>query len=169
MKIDYQQISPQIDTKAFVAEGAKIIGDVTVGMESSIWYNCVLRGDVDSIIIGTGTNVQDATVIHTSRFNGKTIIGNNVTIGHTAIIHACKIMDMAFIGMGAIIMDNVIVEPYGFVAAGTLIPPGKIVKSYQLWAGTPGKLIRQLTEKEIFLIDDSYKHYVKLAKKHKNS
>lgn len=167
--IKYNDIYPNVDKSVFLGCGAKIIGDVTVGANSSIWYNCVLRGDVDSIIIGKNTNVQDCSVLHSSRFNGKTIIGDNVTIGHTAVVHACKIMDNAFIGMHSTIMDNVVVEEYGFVAAGALISPNKIIKSRQLWAGVPGKYIRDITEDELFLIKDSWKHYVKLANNHSKS
>lgn len=164
--IKYNDIYPNIDKSVFLGSGSKIIGDVSVGENSSIWYNCVLRGDVDSIIIGENTNIQDCSVLHSSRFNGKTIIGNNVTIGHTAVVHACKIMDNAFIGMHSTIMDNVVIEEYGFVAAGALISPNKIVKSRQLWAGVPAKYLRDITEDEFLLIKDSWEHYVKLANNH---
>ena len=164
--IKYNDFYPKVDKSVFLGHGARVIGDVTIGENSSIWYNCVLRGDVDSIKIGKNTNVQDGSVIHSSRFNGKTIIGNNVTVGHAALIHACKIMDNGFVGMHSTIMDNVVIEEYGFVGAGALISPNKIVKSRQLWAGVPAKYIRDITEDEFFLIKDSWEHYVKLAHNH---
>lgn len=166
MSIEYRGILPQIDNSAFIADGARIIGDVRIGKNSSIWYNSVLRGDVDSIFIGKETNIQDNTVIHTSRFNGKTIIGDKVTIGHSAVIHACQVRDLGFIGMGAILMDNVVVESYGFIAAGALVTPGKIVGPKELWAGRPAKFIRKISEEEIILIEDSSEHYANLAKEY---
>lgn len=163
----YLNHTPNIAPTAFVASGAKIIGRVSVGENAGIWYNCVLRGDVDEIIIGSGTNIQDCTVIHSSRFNGKSFVGSNVTIGHSVVVHACTIMDNSFIGMHSTIMDNVVVEPYGFVAAGAVVSPGKLVRSYELWAGVPAKFIRKITQEEIELIDESATHYISLALKHK--
>lgn len=161
--IPYLDKKPNIKDSVFIGDFTAIIGDVHIGEKSNIWYNCTLRGDVAPIYIGENTNIQDGTVIHTSRFNGATHIGSNVTVGHKAMIHACNIKDYAFIGMGSIILDNVIVEEYGMVAAGALISPGKVVKSRELWAGIPARIIRVLTDKDIELIEDSAKHYVKLA------
>src|SRR5690349_644884 len=108
--ITFNGLIPKIDKTAFIAQGAMIAGDVTIGKNSGIWFNSVLRGDVNPIKIGDCTNVQDGTIIHTSRFDGPVIIGNNITIGHLALIHACTIMDNAFIGMQSTIMDKTIVE-----------------------------------------------------------
>lgn len=167
--IPYNGINPKIHDTVLLAVGCRIIGDVKIGENSSIWYNSVLRGDVAPIEIGENVNIQDGTIIHTSRFNGGTTIGDNTTVGHSVVIHACTIHDYGFIGMGSIIMDKVIVESYGFVAAGALVSPGKVIKSNELWAGVPAKFIRKITTEEISLINDSYKHYVKLSKEHKKS
>ncbi|MDF2965214.1 MAG: caiE [Rickettsiaceae bacterium] len=164
MKIlSYRDKKPRIDDSAFIAEGAIIIGDVTIAAESSVWFNSVIRGDVARIEIGRATNIQDGTIIHVSRNDGPTLIGNRVTIGHRAVIHACTIYDEAFIGMSATILDKAIIEPQGFIAAGALLSPGKIVKSRELWAGVPAKFIRHLNQDEIDYLAKSSDNYVKLA------
>lgn len=150
---------PNISPKAFVAPSASIIGDVTIGEGSGVWFNSVIRGDVEPISIGKNTNIQDGTVIHVTRNGGKTIIGDNVTIGHKALIHACHLMDECFVGMGAIIMDNVIVESGAMVAAGSLLTNNKIVKSGEIWAGNPAKFFRKLTEEESKFIMISANNY----------
>lgn len=158
----YNKILPKIGANSFIAENAFIIGDVTIGENSSIWYNSTLRGDVAPIKIGSRTNIQDGTVIHTSRYNGGTFIGDDVTVGHMALLHACQLKDFSFIGMSATIMDNAVIESFGFVAAGALISPGKIVKSKELWAGVPAKFIRNLTQKECDHIRESSENYQQL-------
>lgn len=162
--ISYKNSTPKIAEGVYIADGCVIVGDVKISDGSSIWFNSVLRGDVAPIIIGRDTNIQDGSVIHTSRFNGPVSIGDNVTIGHMALIHACTIKDNAFIGMRATIMDYVIVEEYGFVAAGAVVTPNKIVKSKELWAGLPAKFIRYLTDQEIEQMIDTNINYVQLAK-----
>jgi carbonic anhydrase/acetyltransferase-like protein (isoleucine patch superfamily) len=161
--LSYRDKKPQIHDSAFIAEGAIIIGDVTIGEQSNIWFNSVIRGDVARVEIGKQTNIQDGTIIHTSRYNGPTIIGDRVTIGHKALIHACTIEDEAFIGMSATIMDKAIIEKYGFVAAGALVPPGKVIKSKELWSGVPAKFTRYLTQQEVDYITESSDNYVNLA------
>lgn len=161
--INYLDKSPKITSSAYIADGVKIIGDVSIGAFSSIWFNSVIRGDVARVEIGSYTNIQDGSVIHTSRDDGPTIIGDKVTIGHKAMIHACTIHSEAFIGMSAVILDKAIIEKHGFVAAGAVISPGKIVKSGELWAGVPAKPIRKLSKEEITEILTSSDHYVKLA------
>ncbi len=165
--IPYLNKIPKIDKSAFIASGAKIIGDVTIGAFSSVWFNCTVRGDVARIEIGQHTNIQDGTVIHTSRNDGPTIIGDRVTVGHKAMLHACIINDEAFIGMSATILDKAIIEKHGFVAAGALIPPRKIVKSKELWAGVPAKFIRLLSDEEIKYILKSSDNYVRLTSDYK--
>lgn len=155
----YKGISPKIAKDAFVAPSADIIGDVEIGSESSIWFNCVLRGDVAEIRIGKRTNIQDGTVIHVTRNGHPTIIGDGVTVGHNAMLHACKLESGSFVGMGATIMDNVIVQSGAMVAAGALVTPGKTVKSGQIWAGNPAKYFRDLTEEEAAFISISEKNY----------
>jgi carbonic anhydrase/acetyltransferase-like protein (isoleucine patch superfamily) len=157
----YNEIYPKISKDSFIAPGAKIIGDVTIGSKCGIWFNNVIRGDVAYVHIGDRTNVQDGTVIHVTRNGHPTIIGSGVTIGHKALLHACKLEDSCFIGMGATIMDDVIVETGAMVAAGSLITPKKIVKKGEIWAGNPGKFFRNLTQKETDFIKISENNYVK--------
>ncbi len=175
--ISYKTITPIIDSSAFIASNAVISGDTVIGKNSSIWYGCVIRGDVAKIRIGNYTNIQDNSVIHVTRANhlqnktgdagGPVIIGDNVTIGHHAIIHACIIEDNAFIGMGAIIMDLARIESFALVAAGAVITPGKIVKSGQIWGGNPAKYLRDLTKEEKDYILVSAKNYAELADEYK--
>lgn len=162
--IAFKNITPVIDPGAYISSSVDVIGAVTIGKDSSIWFASVLRGDVAPISIGLKTNIQDGTIIHTSRFDGPTNIGNNVTIGHRAVIHACTIEDYGFIGMGAIILDKARVESFGFVAAGAVVPPGKTVGSKELWSGVPARYVRNLSDKEIENIEESAEHYVRLSK-----
>lgn len=176
--LPYRGILPKIDQSAFVAHSAIISGNVEIGENSGIWYGCVLRGDVTKITIGKNTNIQDNTVIHGTRPNhaqNKTgaegapvIIGDNVTIGHSAIVHACIIEDNTFIGMGSIIMDLARVEQFGMLAAGAVLTPGKIIKSGQIWAGNPAKYFRDLNESERNYIKISANNYAELANEYKS-
>ena len=161
--VTYKNTFPSIDSTVYIGSGCAIIGAVEIKKKSSIWFNSVLRGDMAPIIIGESTNIQDGSVIHTSRFNGPVNIGNNVTIGHMALIHACTINDNAFIGMRTMLMDFVIVEEYGFVAAGSVVTPNKIVKSKELWMGSPAKCVRFITDKELDQMKDTTNSYVNLA------
>jgi carbonic anhydrase/acetyltransferase-like protein (isoleucine patch superfamily) len=167
--IEYKGKYPQIHPDAFIGDGVVIIGDVEIGENSSIWFNSVLRGDVAPIKIGENTNLQDGSVIHTSRFDGPVIIGNNVTIGHMALIHACKIQDNAFIGMRSMVMDHAIVEEYGFVAAGSVVTPNKVVKSRELWIGFPARCSRILSDEDIEKMRDTNKTYLRLKNEYKES
>lgn len=161
--VKFKNISPQIDPETYVSEGVHIIGDVKIGSGSSIWYGSVIRGDVAPVVIGQNTNIQDGTIIHTSRVDGGTYIGNNVTVGHRALLHACKLCDDSFVGMGAIVMDRAVVESFAIVAAGALVTNGKVVKSRQLWAGVPAKYVRDISDEEVDAIKHSSENYVKLA------
>lgn len=156
----YKNTRPFIDKRAFIAPSADIIGDVHVGEESGIWFGCVVRGDVAEIRIGKRTNIQDGTIIHVTRNGHPTLIGSGVTIGHQALLHACKLEDSCFIGMNATLMDDVIVESGAMVAAGALVTPGKIIPKGQIWAGNPAKYFRDLTEKETAYIKISEQNYV---------
>jgi len=169
MLLTYLDKKPQLHNSVFIASGAKIIGDVTISAESNIWYNTIVRGDVAPICIGSNTNIQDGSVIHTSRFNGPCRIGDRVTVGHMCLLHACNLHDDAFVGMYSTLMDNSVVESFGFLAANSLLTPGKIVKSYELWAGSPAKFIRKLNDNELFLIQDTPPHYIMLARNHAKS
>lgn len=165
--ISYNGINPIINANAYVAEGCVIAGDVNIASGANIWFNSVLRGDVAKIVIGRDTNIQDGCIIHTSRFDGPTIIGSNVTVGHMALLHACTIEDNAFIGMRATIMDYSEVAEYGFVAAGALVTPNKKIKSRELWAGVPAKFVRYITDAELSHMESTVHNYLKLAASYK--
>ena len=170
--LEYQKKKPIIHKSVLVADGSRIIGDVEILKNSSVWFNCVIRGDVNNIKIGERTNIQDGTIIHVSSngfsANGKmgypTVIGDNGTIGHNATIHACKINDFSLIGMGSVILDNAKIEKYAFVAAGAVVTPGTIIKKYQLWAGNPAKFIREINDTEKKLLENTPDVYEKLRK-----
>lgn len=157
--LPYFATSPRIAEDAFIAEGCCIIGDVTIGSKSGIWFNCVIRGDVAAVTIGERTNIQDGTVIHVTRNGYPTHIGSRVTVGHKALLHACTLEDDCFVGMGATLMDNVVVESGGMVAAGALVTPGKRIKKGEIWAGNPAKFFRMLTEEEAAFIAISEQNY----------
>lgn len=146
-------IVPDIDPTAFVAPGAQVIGDVAIGARSSVWYNCVLRGDLHRIRIGCGSNIQDGSIVHVDSGRGgggghPALIGDNVLIGHLAIVHGCTLMERAFVGMGAIVMDSCVIEPDAMLAAGAMLTPGKRIPAGELWVGRPARLLRVLTAEE---------------------
>lgn len=163
----YKDHFPVIDKTAFIASSANIIGKVKIGAHSSIWFNCVLRGDVEEIVIGNNTNIQDGSVIHVNRFDLPTIIGDGVTIGHQVLLHACRLEDNSFVGMGAIVMDGTIVESEAWVAAGALVTERKIIKSGEIWAGRPAKFFRKLSEEDLRWIRTSAENYKLLAQEYK--
>ncbi len=146
---EFEDKFPRIGERVFIAEDAVIIGDITVGDESSIWYKTVIRGDVNYIKIGKWTSVQDGSIVHVTNGTAPTIIGDYVTVGHGVKLHGCTIKDRCLIGIGAIVLDNVIINEGSIVAAGTLIPPGKEYPPGSLIMGSPGKVVRKLTEEEI--------------------
>lgn len=156
----------RIDASCFIAKDAQIMGDVQIGADSSVWYHAVLRGDVNKIRIGKGTNIQDGCVIHVATFGNGTVIGDRVTVGHMALLHDCVLEDDSFVGMGAIVMDGASVQSGGMLAAGAMLPPGKTVPTGQLWAGSPAKFMRNLTDDDRKMIAWSWDHYVKLAAEH---
>lgn len=155
---------PDYPDSVFVAPSADIIGDVTVGEESSIWFNVTIRGDVNWIEIGSRSNVQDNSCIHVMNQTGPTKIGNEVTIGHNAMIHGCTIHDRVLIGIHATILDKAVVESDVIVAAGSLVPPGKHLESGYLYMGTPAKRVRKLTDEERASIKENSDHYVTYAR-----
>jgi len=160
--LPFNGITPDIDKSAFVAASATITGDVKIGKDTGIWYGCTIRGDVNKVRIGSGTNIQDGSVVHVST-PFATTIGDNVTIGHMALIHACTLQDGCFIGMKACIMDGCVVEKGAMLAAGALLTPGKRIPAGELWAGSPARFVRKVGEKEIAMIEYTAPHYVKLA------
>ena len=163
----FNHILPILGERVFVDPAATVIGDVVIGDDSSVWPGTVIRGDVNHIRIGARTNIQDGTIVHVSHDGpyGKpfaTIIGDDVTVGHGAIVHACILEDACLIGMGATILDGAIVRKNGFVGAGALIPPGKVVGSRELWLGNPAKCVRVLSDKDVEQLYYSAQHYVRL-------
>ncbi len=163
IQLPYRGAKPKIDPAAFVAQGAVIVGDVEIGPQSSIWFGCVLRGDVNVIRVGARTNIQDGTVVHVASKGQGTYIGNDVTVGHMALLHACTLEDNSFVGMKAVVMDGAKVESHAMLAAGALLPPGKIVPKGQLWAGNPAKFWRELTAEDLANFDLRTEQYVELA------
>lgn len=165
----FQNHRPVLGERVYVDPAATVIGRVEIGDDVSIWPGCVVRGDVNTISIGARSNVQDGTIIHVShegpytRPGGfPTVIGSDVTIGHGAIVHACRIGDYCLIGMGARILDGAVVEDYAFLGAGALVAPGKTVRSGELWLGNPARMARKLSDSEIEHLRYSAGHYVKL-------
>jgi len=166
--LPWQGRLPEIDATAFIAPNATVIGDVTIGAESSIWFGCILRGDVNVIRIGARTNIQDGTVIHVTRRTFGTFIGSDITIGHAAVLHGCTLEDCCFIGMGAVLLDGVVIEREAMVAAGAVVTPGKRVKSGELWGGNPARLLRPLTEQDRAHFPVSAANYVELAQQYRD-
>lgn len=163
MILPYKGIKPQIGKNVFIAPNSAVIGDVEIGDESNIWFSVTIRGDVNDIRIGARTNVQDGSVIHvTSDFQG-TYIGDEVTVGHMALLHACRVGNRCLVGMGSILLDGAVMEDGSMLAAGSLLTPGKTVPAGQLWAGRPAKFMRDLTEEEVKFLTWSADHYVTLA------
>lgn len=162
----YRGVLPQIDDQAFVAQTATVIGDVKVGADSGIWYGCVVRGDVNEIRIGERTNIQDLTMIHCAELGQGTYLGDDITVGHAAILHACKVEDNAFIGIQACVMDDCIIEKGAMVAAGALVTPGKIVKAGEVWAGSPAKKMRDIRQSDLDFFEINRQRYVRLAQEY---
>ena len=155
--------TPSIPEDCYVAENATIVGDVTFGSNCSVWFNTVIRGDVNVIRIGDKVNIQDGAVIHCTYQKHPTIIGNNVSIGHNAIVHGCVILDNVLIGMGAIVMDNCVIESNSIVAAGAVVTQNTIVGAGTIWAGVPAKKVKDIDQSnfagEIERISDNYVMY----------
>ncbi len=164
----YLNTTPQLGEGLYLHPSAQVIGDVTVGKDCSIWCNTVLRGDVNRIVIGNCTNVQDFAMGHVSHKNDKKpegsplIIGDYVTIGHQAMLHGCTIGNECLIGMAAIIMDDVVVQDRVMVGAGSLVAPGKVLESGHLYVGRPAVKVRALTPEEIAYLKYSAEHYVRV-------
>ncbi len=156
----YKDKHPVIHPSVFLAENSIVIGDVEIGEDSSVWYGTVIRGDVNYIRIGKGTNIQDNSVVHVTHDTHPTLIGDFVTVGHRVILHGCKIGNYVLIGMGAVVMDGVEIEDYVLVGAGALLTPNKKFPSGVLVAGFPAKVVRDLKEEEIRLIEESAKNYI---------
>lgn len=164
----FKGILPTLGARAYVDPAATVIGDVVLGDDVSIWPDAVLRGDVNYIRVGARSNIQDGTIVHVTHDGPyspggfPTLIGEGVTIGHAAVIHACTIEDYCLIGMHATVLDGAVVKKYGFVGAGSVVPPGKVVGERELWLGNPAQRIRLLTDKQIEQLHYSADHYVRL-------
>ncbi|MCI0752900.1 gamma carbonic anhydrase family protein [Teichococcus vastitatis] len=160
---------PAVDPTAFVAPTAAVIGDVEIGPDASVWYHCVLRGDTNFIRVGARSNVQDGTIVHVARGTLPAIIGDDVTVGHACIIHACTLRNGSFIGMGATVLDGAVVEEGGMLGAGSLLPPGKRIGPNELWLGSPARLVRVMGPEEREQWKATTAHYVELSKRHRTS
>jgi carbonic anhydrase/acetyltransferase-like protein (isoleucine patch superfamily) len=166
--IPYKDRMPKLHETVFVADGAKIIGDVEIGEHCGIWFNAVLRGDVNFIRIGSRTNIQDNSVLHVTSKTAPLNIGSNITIGHNAVLHGCTIEDFCLIGMGAIVMDRAYIHRHSMVAAGAIVLEGFDVPEGMLVAGIPAKVKRALTEKEMQFIRQSAVNYVDYVQAYKS-
>lgn len=165
----YLDTFPTLGERVYVDPAATVIGAVGLGDDVSIWPGCVVRGDVNTISIGARTNIQDGSIVHVThegpftRPGGlPTVIGNDVTVGHGAIVHACTVHEFALIGMGAKILDGAVVSRFGFVGAGAVVPPGKTVGEAELWLGNPARFVRKLGAREIDQLQYSAQHYLRL-------
>lgn len=154
---------PQIGNDCWLAENATIVGDVKMGNQCSVWFNAVVRGDVNSIVFGNKVNIQDGAVIHCTFEKTKTVIGNNVSIGHNALVHGCTIHDNVLIGMGSIVMDDCVVESNSIIAAGAVLLEKTHVKKGEIWAGVPAKKVKDISEElfqgEVMRIANNYVKY----------
>lgn len=165
--LPYRGVYPTLAPSAFLAQTATVIGDVQIGAESGIWYGCVVRGDVNEIRIGERTNIQDLTMIHCAERGQGTYLGNDITVGHSAVLHACTIEDDAFIGIQACVMDDCLVERGAMVAAGALVTPGKVVPAGEVWAGSPAKKLRDINESDLAFFEINRQRYVRLANEYR--
>jgi len=162
----FNGVMPTIMPSAYVAPGAQVIGNVTLGPDASVWYNCVMRADVAPIVVGARSNIQDGSVVHVTRSTDGTFIGEDCLIGHLAMVHGCELHNHSFVGLGAIVMDGCIIERDAMLAAGGLLTPGKWIPRGQLWAGRPAVYVRDLTDRDIARNRAGAAGYVELAKLH---
>ncbi len=167
--------TPQIHESAWIDPHAVLIGDVQVGRDSSVWPMVVARGDVQRIVIGEASNIQDGAVLHVSHDSHycpgglPLIIGNGVTVGHQATLHACEVGNHCLIGIGARVLDGAVLEEHTLLAAGALVTPGKRLQAGHLWVGSPARKLRPLSDEEKEQLEYNARHYVKLAKRHRDS
>lgn len=164
--------TPVIDDSAFIAPGSRIIGDVTIGAESSIWYNCVVRAEVNRIVIGARSNIQDGSIVHCDgpmpgvEDGYPTIIGDDVLVGHNVMLHGCILHDRAFVGLSATVMNGAVIEGDAMLAAGAMLTQGKRIEARQLWAGSPARFVRDLDDAAVMGMRIGVAHYVENAKAH---
>ena len=166
--LPYEGKWPRVAEDAFIAPGAVLIGDVEIGPRASVWYNCVLRGDVNRIVVGEGSNIQDGSVVHCDR-EFPTIIEKGVLVGHMVMVHGTVMEEGSFAGIKACLLDGCHVEAGGMVAAGAIVPPGRRILKGQLWAGVPAKHIRDLKPEEVFNLTDAPRRYEAYARRHRDA
>ena len=160
MILSFQNKTPKIDPSVYIAHNAMVVGDIVIGAESSVWFNAVIRGDVNYIQIGKRTNIQDGCVLHVAREKYPLTIGDEVTVGHNVTLHACSIASRCLIGMGAVVMDGSKIGENCIIGAGALVTPKTLIPSGNMAVGSPAKIKRKLTDDEIRTIQDSANHYV---------
>jgi carbonic anhydrase/acetyltransferase-like protein (isoleucine patch superfamily) len=169
----FNGIWPRIHDSAFIAPGCRIIGDVEIGPEASVWYNCVIRADVNAIRIGARSNIQDGSIIHCESPSARrpegfpTLIGADVLVGHMVMLHGCTLEDRAFVGMGAVVMDGARVSSDAMLAAGALLSPGKVIPPRELWIGRPASFGRGLNDEQLAGMQVGVAHYVENARHHR--
>lgn len=156
-------LTPRLGPRVWIAPTASVIGDVELGPDSNVWFACVLRGDTSPIRVGARTNIQDGSVLHVTGTTIPCILGDDVTVGHMALVHACTLEDRAFVGMGAQVLDGAVIEEEGMLAAGALLTPGKRIGRRELWAGRPARKMRDMSAEERAEWDQTARHYCELA------
>ncbi|MBX7149443.1 gamma carbonic anhydrase family protein [bacterium] len=170
MILPFKNINPNIGKDVFLAPQSVVIGDVEIGEGSSVWFNTVIRGDVNTIRIGKKTNIQDLTMVHVTNADApkpaNTVIGDYVTIGHRVIVHGCTVKDRSLIGMGAILLDNAVIEEDCIIGAGSLVTSGTVIPAGSMAFGNPAKVVRKLTDIEKAMLIVSAEHYYELSKKY---
>lgn len=164
--LPFKGVMPTIHDDAFIAPNAVIIGDVEIGAKTGIWFNCMVRGDMNEIRIGANTNIQDGTIIHVDSRTYGTYIGDNITVGHMCLLHACTLEDGCMIGMQATVMDGAVVESGALVAAGSLVTPGKRVSAGEVWAGSPARKLREVGDRDKDMLAYIWPGYVELAEEY---
>lgn len=162
----FEALHPTLADDAFVAEGAVVVGDVVLGAQASVWYGTVLRGDTMPIRVGARSNVQDNSVVHITTNVAGTVIGEEVTVGHRVILHACTVGDRVLVGMGAIVLDEAVVEREVVIGAGSLVPPRARLQSGFLYLGSPAKKVRPLRDGDYAMIEEGWRAYVDLGARH---
>jgi len=168
----FEKYTPQIDATAFIDESAIVTGNVMIGEDSSVWPCCSVRGDIHAITIGKRSNIQDGCVLHVTHDSDyapggfSLTIGDEVTVGHNVVLHACTIEDLCLIGMGSVVLDGSVVQSGAMVGAGSLVPPNKVLEGGYMWLGSPVKRVRELNEKEKTFLKYSAGQYVKLKNRH---
>jgi len=169
---DFEEFAPQLADTVFIDESAVVTGNVSIGEDSSVWPCCSVRGDIHSITIGERTNIQDGSVLHVTHDSEyapggfKLTVGDDVTVGHNVILHACTIEDLCLIGMGSVVLDGAVVQSGAMVGAGSLVPPNRVLEGGYMWLGSPVKKARELSDKEKSFLKYSAQHYVKLKDRH---